>query len=71
MELRYIPFRKMNGLGNDFVVIDARAEPLRLSAAAADPAGRRGLVHFCWVPDADARIAAMTAYLAALSGHRA
>jgi diaminopimelate epimerase len=35
MELRYIPFRKMNGLGNDFVMIDARAEPLRLSAAAA------------------------------------
>ena len=45
---------------------------VRLSAAAADPAGRRGLVHFCWVPDADARIAAMTAYLAALgSGHGA
>ncbi len=44
---------------------------VRLSAAAADPAGRRGLVHFCWVPDADARIAAMTGYLAALSGHRA
>ncbi len=35
MELRHIPFKKMNGLGNDFVIIDARAEPLRLSAAAA------------------------------------
>jgi diaminopimelate epimerase len=35
MELRDIPFKKMNGLGNDFVIIDARAEPLRLSAIAA------------------------------------
>ena len=35
MELRHIPFKKMNGLGNDFVIIDARAEPLRLSAAVA------------------------------------
>ncbi len=35
MELRHIPFKKMNGLGNDFVIIDARAEPLRLSAIAA------------------------------------
>ena len=35
MELRHIPFKKMNGLGNDFVIIDARAEPLRLTAAAA------------------------------------
>jgi len=26
-----IPFRKMNGLGNDFVVIDARGEPLAIS----------------------------------------
>jgi diaminopimelate epimerase len=30
-----IPFRKMNGLGNDFVVLDARAGRLALSAAAA------------------------------------
>ena len=35
MELRHIPFKKMNGLGNDFVIIDARAERLRLSAIAA------------------------------------
>jgi diaminopimelate epimerase len=27
-----IPFRKMNGLGNDFVVLDARARPLALKA---------------------------------------
>lgn len=32
MDLRSISFVKMNGLGNDFVVIDARADPLRLSA---------------------------------------
>ncbi len=35
MELRHIPFKKMNGLGNDFVIIDARAGQLRLSAIAA------------------------------------
>ncbi len=41
MELRHIPFKKMNGLGYDFVVIDARTDPLRLSAAAASAiAGR-------------------------------
>ncbi len=35
MELRHIPFTKMNGLGNDFVMIDARAEAVLLSADAA------------------------------------
>lgn len=30
-----IPFRKMNGLGNDFVVIDTRARPLALGPAQA------------------------------------
>ncbi len=35
MKLRHIPFHKMNGLGNDFVMIDARAESVPLSAAAA------------------------------------
>jgi diaminopimelate epimerase len=30
-----IPFRKMNGLGNDFVVIDARENPLEISDAQA------------------------------------
>ncbi len=35
MDARRISFVKMNGLGNDFVMIDARAEPFRLSAAAA------------------------------------
>jgi len=28
-----LPFRKMHGLGNDFVVLDARARPLELSAS--------------------------------------
>jgi len=31
----HIPFRKMNGLGNDFVVIDARTNPLELTTAMA------------------------------------
>ena len=30
-----IPFRKMHGLGNDFIVFDARQRPLRLSPAQA------------------------------------
>lgn len=30
-----LPFRKMNGLGNDFAVIDTRANPLSLSAKMA------------------------------------
>ena len=30
-----IPFRKMHGLGNDFVVIDARGDDIRIGAAAA------------------------------------
>jgi diaminopimelate epimerase len=41
MGLRHIPFVKMNGLGNDFVMIDARAEPLALSAAAAEQIANR------------------------------
>ena len=30
MPLMRIPFRKMHGLGNDFVLLDARAAPLAL-----------------------------------------
>jgi diaminopimelate epimerase len=30
-----IPFRKMNGLGNDFVVVDLRGKPARMTTAAA------------------------------------
>ena len=30
-----LPFRKMHGLGNDFVVLDARRHPIRLSSTAA------------------------------------
>jgi diaminopimelate epimerase len=41
MDLRHIPFVKMNGLGNDFVMIDARAEPVALSAAAAEAIASR------------------------------
>jgi diaminopimelate epimerase len=36
-----IPFRKMNGLGNDFVVLDARARPIKLGAAEAQRIGDR------------------------------
>ena len=41
MNLRHIPFVKMNGLGNDFVMIDARTEPVRLSAVAAGAIANR------------------------------
>jgi diaminopimelate epimerase len=30
-----VPFRKMHGLGNDFVVLDQRVDPLRIDAAGA------------------------------------
>src|ERR1700759_4672680 len=30
-----LPFRKMHGLGNDFVVLDARRNPITLTAASA------------------------------------
>lgn len=36
-----IPFRKMNGLGNDFVVLDARARPITLAAEDARRIGDR------------------------------
>lgn len=36
-----IPFRKMNGLGNDFVVLDARSCPLRLTSEDARRIGDR------------------------------
>jgi diaminopimelate epimerase len=42
MELRHIAFTKMNGLGNDFVIADARAEPFVLSAADAGAIAARG-----------------------------
>jgi len=41
MDLRHIPFVKMNGLGNDFVMIDARTEAVRLSAAEAGAIANR------------------------------
>jgi diaminopimelate epimerase len=36
------PFRKMHGLGNDFVVFDARDEPLAMDAARARALADRG-----------------------------
>jgi diaminopimelate epimerase len=36
--MHYVPFLKMHGLGNDFVVLDARHDPI-----AVDPAGARAL----------------------------
>jgi diaminopimelate epimerase len=36
-----IPFRKMNGLGNDFVVLDARRYPIKLGAEDAQRIGDR------------------------------
>ncbi|PWS37739.1 diaminopimelate epimerase [Falsiroseomonas bella] len=36
-----VPFRKMHGLGNDFVVLDARDRPLAVTAGAARAIGDR------------------------------
>jgi diaminopimelate epimerase len=41
MDARAIPFQKMNGLGNDFVIIDARGEPFRLSSSEASAVANR------------------------------
>ncbi|MEM8663149.1 MAG: diaminopimelate epimerase, partial [Pseudomonadota bacterium] len=42
-----IPFRKMNGLGNDFVVVDARRKPRELTPARiAGLADRRSGIGF-------------------------
>ncbi|MCF3932125.1 diaminopimelate epimerase [Acuticoccus sp. M5D2P5] len=53
-----IPFRKMNGLGNDFVVVDARRHPLTLSAdrirALADRENGPGFDQFIVIEPAEA-----------------
>jgi hypothetical protein len=36
---------------------------VRLADHAAEPADRRGLVHYCWVPGAEARVEMMRSYL--------
>jgi hypothetical protein len=36
---------------------------VRLAGHAAEPAGRQGLVHYCWVPGAEARVELMRSYL--------
>lgn len=43
---------------------------VRLSDALADPAGRTGLVHYCWVPDGGVRVALMERYLERLRAIR-
>ncbi len=39
-------FVKMNGLGNEIVVVDMRARPARISAAEARAAARPGGAHY-------------------------
>jgi diaminopimelate epimerase len=41
-----IPFRKMNGLGNEFIVLDARRGPVGLPAAAVRALGDPGAIGF-------------------------
>ena len=41
IDVASIPFRKMNGLGNDFVVLDARSRPIKLGAEDAQRIGDR------------------------------
>ncbi|MDP1602971.1 MAG: hypothetical protein Q8M03_06860, partial [Legionella sp.] len=36
-----LPFRKMHGLGNDFVVLDGRGVPLRLTTESASAIANR------------------------------
>jgi diaminopimelate epimerase len=46
MALASIPFRKMNGLGNEFIVFDARRGPVRLAPAAISKLGQPDAVGF-------------------------
>jgi diaminopimelate epimerase len=41
-----IPFRKMNGLGNEFVVFDARKRPVRLQPEAISALGQQNAIGF-------------------------
>src|SRR5262245_52799320 len=41
-----VPFRKMNGLGNEIVVVDLRGRTEVLTSAAARAIGRRGVPRF-------------------------
>ena len=41
-----IPFRKMNGLGNEFVVFDGRSGPVRLAPEAISTLGQPGAIGF-------------------------
>src|ERR1700690_475589 len=41
-----VPFRKMNGLGNEFIVFDARQAPVRLSTIAIRPLGHEDAIGF-------------------------
>ena len=41
-----IPFRKMNGLGNEFIVFDARQAPVRLSPIAIRALGAKDAIGF-------------------------
>jgi diaminopimelate epimerase len=44
-----IPFRKMNGLGNEFIVFDARREPVRLPPEAISALGQAGTRCVGWL----------------------
>lgn len=39
----HIPFRKMNGLGNDFVILDGRSRPIRIAEKSAAAIANRDL----------------------------
>src|SRR6476619_8341588 len=41
-----IPFRKMNGLGNEFIVFDARRAPVRIAPAAIRTLGGESGIGF-------------------------
>ncbi|MEO8669194.1 MAG: diaminopimelate epimerase, partial [Bauldia sp.] len=41
-----IPFRKMNGLGNEFIVFDARRTPVRLAPEVIEKLGQADAIGF-------------------------
>ena len=46
MSAQPIPFRKMNGLGNEFVIFDARSGPVRLTPEAIRALGQENAIGF-------------------------
>ncbi len=71
--LPYVDQPAANYVGYRLDAVDTRllSEYVRLCAHNPDPADRRGLSHFCWVPGSGAKFAAMRDYVQRMAEHDA